>query len=221
MHQISTSPITYYMDTSPEKENVTTPSDAQEKHDEKKQPGFIVEIFRFAILALIIVVPFRMFVAQPFIVSGASMSPTFETGQYLIIDQLSYHLEPPARGDVVVFRFPEDTTKFFIKRLIGLPGETILIRGKDVTIRDINGHETLLTEPYLNDFNLKDDFITVTLGPNEYFVMGDNRGASSDSRIWGAVPSKLIVGRAFARLMPLQQISLFPGAYSLSKEMAK
>jgi signal peptidase I len=207
------------MDTSPE--NVTTPSEAQDKQSGKKQPGFIVEIFRFAILALIIVIPFRMFIAQPFIVSGASMSPTFETGQYLIVDQLSYHLELPARGDVIVFRFPEDTTKFFIKRLIGLPGETVVIRGKEVTIHDASGHDTLLTEPYINSFNLKDDFITVTLGPNEYFVMGDNRGASSDSRIWGAVPSKLIVGRAFARLLPIQEISLFPGAYPLSKEIAK
>ncbi len=178
-------------------------------------PGFIVEIFRFAVLALLIVVPFRMFIAQPFIVSGASMSPTFETGQYLIVDQLTYHLEPPTRGDVVIFRYPEDPSKFFIKRLIGLPGETVEIQGQKVSIRDAKtGKSTALDEPYLHDFNTRDDYLTVTLGPEEYFVMGDNRGASSDSRVWGAVPKKLLIGRAFVRLLPVDKISLFPGAYT-------
>jgi signal peptidase I len=177
-------------------------------------PGFVVEIFRFAVLALLIVVPFRMFIAQPFIVSGASMSPTFETGQYLIVDQLTYHLEPPTRGDVVIFRYPEDPSKFFIKRLIGLPGETVEMQGQTVSIRDPKtGKSTTLDEPYLHDFNTRDDYLTVTLGPDEYFVMGDNRGASSDSRVWGAVPKKLMVGRAFVRLLPANKISLFPGAH--------
>jgi signal peptidase I len=177
-------------------------------------PGFVVEIFRFAVLALLIVVPFRMSIAQPFIVSGASMSPTFETGQYLIVDQLTYHLEPPTRGDVVIFRYPEDPSKFFIKRLIGLPGETVEIQGQKVSIRDPKtGKSTTLDEPYLHDFNTRDDYLTVTLGPDEYFVMGDNRGASSDSRVWGAVPKKLMVGRAFVRLLPANKISLFPGAH--------
>ncbi len=177
-------------------------------------PGFVVEIFRFAVLALLIVVPFRMFIAQPFIVSGASMSPTFETGQYLIVDQLTYHLEPPTRGDVVIFRYPEDPSKFFIKRLIGLPGETVEMQGQTVSIRDPKtGKSTTLNEPYLHDFNTRDDYLTVTLGTEEYFVMGDNRGASSDSRVWGAVPKKLLVGRAFVRLLPVDKVSLFPGEH--------
>lgn len=178
-------------------------------------PGFVVEIFRFAVLALLIVVPFRMFIAQPFIVSGASMSPTFETGQYLIVDQLSYHLEPPSRGDVVIFRFPEDPSKFFIKRLIGLPGEVIEIKGQQVSISNPKtGTSETLQEPYLHDFSPRDDYLTVTLGLDEYFVMGDNRGASSDSRVWGAVPKKLLIGRAFVRLLPVDKISLFPGEYA-------
>ncbi len=181
----------------------------------KNGPGFVIEIFRFAVLALLIVVPFRMFIAQPFIVSGASMSPTFETGQYLIVDQLTYHLEQPQRGDVVIFRYPEDPSKFFIKRLIGLPGETVEIQGQKVSIRNAKtGTSTTLTEPYLHDFNTRDDYLTVTLGPDEYFVMGDNRGASSDSRVWGAVPKKLLVGRALIRLLPFDKISVFPGEYA-------
>jgi signal peptidase I len=180
-----------------------------------KKESFVVEIFKFAVLALVIVVPFRMFIAQPFIVSGASMVPTFETGQYLIVDQLTYHLERPARGDVVVFRFPGDTTKFFIKRVIGEPNETIQLRGKDVTIKEPDGKAFTLDEPYLDPANVKDDYLTVTLGPDEYFVMGDNRAASSDSRVWGPVPAKLLVGRAFVRLLPLNEIGIKPGSYSL------
>ncbi len=78
--------------------------------------------------------PIRLFVAQPFIVSGASMDPTFETGEYLIVDQLSYHFDDPVRGQVVIFKYPKDESKYFIKRVIGLPGETVQIEGTDVTI---------------------------------------------------------------------------------------
>lgn len=195
---------------------VPSPVATQPAANAKKDgPGFFIEIFRFAVLALLIVVPFRMFIAQPFIVSGASMSPTFETGQYLIVDQLTYHLEQPQRGDVVIFRYPEDPSKFFIKRLIGLPSETVEIQGQKVSIRDTKtGSSTTLQEPYLHDFNTRDDYLTVTLSPDEYFVMGDNRSASSDSRVWGAVPKKLLIGRALIRLLPVDKISLFPGEYA-------
>lgn len=190
----------------------SAPSDPPKK---KTGPSFVAEIFRFAILALVIVVPFRMFIAQPFIVSGASMSPTFETGQYLIVDQLTYRLEQPKRGEVVIFRFPEDPSKFFIKRLIGLPGETVEIKGHEVFIRDAKTGKVIeLDEPYLHDFNARDDFLTVTLEPDEYFVMGDNRGASSDSRIWGALPKENLIGRAFVRLLPVDTISFLPGSYT-------
>ena len=183
---------------------------------EQKRDNFFVEILKFAAIALVIVVPFRMFIAQPFIVSGASMSPTFETGQYLIIDQLSYQFEKPARGDVVVFRFPEDTSKFFIKRIIGLPGETVEIKGTDVIIKDpVTGNQFRLEEPYVKEANLREDFLTVQLKQNEYFVLGDNRAASSDSRIWGPVPENMIVGRVLVRLLPLSQSGLFPGVYHL------
>ena len=183
---------------------------------EQERDNFFVEILKFAAIALVIVVPFRMFIAQPFIVSGASMSPTFETGQYLIIDQLSYQFEKPERGDVVVFRFPEDTSKFFIKRIIGLPGETVEIQGTDVIIKDpVTGTQFRLDEPYVKEANLRDDFLTIRLKQDEYFVLGDNRAASSDSRVWGPVPENLIVGRVLVRLLPLSQSGLFPGVYHL------
>ena len=207
---------------SPQQQNplLETPSrdslDSQppERHNDE---SFLMEIFKFAIIALVIVVPFRVFIAQPFIVSGASMSPTFETGQYLIIDQLSYRLETPERGDVVIFRFPQDTTKFFIKRVIGLPGETVELNGTDVIIKQPkDGIQFLLPEPYLTASNLKNDFSSIQLAENEYFVMGDNRSASSDSRIWGPVTEDLIVGRAFVRLLPTSALSMYPGDYRQS-----
>jgi signal peptidase I len=176
--------------------------------------SFVVEIFKFAILALVIVLPFRFFVAQPFIVSGASMAPTFETGQYLIVDQLTYRFEPPKRGDVIVFRFPNDPSKFFIKRIIGLPGEVVQLANGATTIIDptTKASETI-EEPYVKT-DLTDDHLSITLSSSEYFVMGDNRSQSSDSRVWGPVPRDNIVGRAFLRLLPPSSMSLFPGSYS-------
>lgn len=110
------------------------------------------------------------------------MEPTFENGDYLIVDELSYNLSDPKVGDVIIFRPPMDQSKFYIKRIVGLPGDII----------DVNGQKT-------------------TLKDNEYFVIGDNRDNSSDSRKWGPLPEDLIVGRALLRLWPLNQISILPG----------
>jgi signal peptidase I len=170
------------------------------------------ELARFAIIAIAIVVPIRIFIAQPFIVSGSSMVPTFQDGQYLVVDEISYKLGDPKRDDVIIFKYPNDTTKYFIKRVIGLPNETVDIKGNEITITNKEHPEGLkLDQPFIKNeasnethFQLKD---------GEYFVMGDNRPASSDSRYWGAVPRKLIVGRAFLRLLPLNQISIMPGNY--------
>lgn len=171
------------------------------------------ELARFAIIAILIVIPIRMFIAQPFIVSGSSMVPTFHNGQYLIIDEISYLLGTPKRGDVVVFRNPNDTKIFFIKRIIGLPSETVDVKENVITI-------TNKENP--NGFKLEQPFIVNTggidghmeLGENEYYVMGDNRPASSDSRYWGAVPKKLLIGRAFLRLLPINKIDFMPGSYN-------
>ena len=141
------------------------------------------EIIRFVLITLLIVIPIRAYVAQPFIVSGLSMYPSFDDGEYLIIDELSYLLRTPARGEVVVFRYPKDQSKFFIKRVINLPGETVLIQNK-----------------------------TYQLKPGEYFVLGDNRNMSLDSRAWGPVPERLMKGRVLLRLFPLNRLSLLPAS---------
>lgn len=171
------------------------------------------ETVRFLLIAFAVVIPFRIFVAQPFIVSGASMDPTFYNGQYLIVDELSYNIGEPVRGDVVIFKYPKNPSQYFIKRVIGLPGETVTLSGEDqVLIKDKDGN-TLLTmnEPYV--VFKKDDVAERTLGAGEYFVMGDNRAGSFDSRAWGPVKRELLIGRAYLRLYPLNKIDFLPGEF--------
>ncbi len=177
-----------------------------------KNAGSWWEIIRFALTVLIIVVPVRLFIAKPFIVSGASMYPTFEDKEYLIVDELSYHFRAPERGEVIVFKYPKDPSKYFIKRVIGLPGETISIKNNEVTILRPDGQNEKIAEPYITEQFWADT--EVTLGAEEYFVLGDNRPVSSDSRAWGTLPKSLIAGRAFVRLFPFGRAELLPGDYS-------
>jgi signal peptidase I len=170
------------------------------------------ELVRYALIALIIVVPFRIFIAQPYIVSGSSMDPTFKDADYLIVEQISKRFEEPKREDVIIIRYPKDTSKFFIKRLIGFPGDTIEIKNGIVTVYNEASKEGIkLNEPYVI-FAKNEDF-SKTMGPDEYFVMGDNRAGSSDSRIWGTLPKKYIIGRPIIRLLPINKIGLWPGDY--------
>lgn len=187
----------------------------------EKKENMISEIVRFSLVALIIVLPIRLFIAQPFIVSGESMETTFSTGQYLIVDQLSYHFEEPQRGDVIVFRYPKDPSKFFIKRVIGVPGDTVeVIAGQQVKITNTTHPEGVtLDEYYIQDMK-PGASVTEKLGENEFFVMGDNRNKSSDSRAWGVLQRDKIIGRAFLRLFPFTNVGVLPGQIDISKEMA-
>ncbi len=176
----------------------------------------LAEIVRFCIIAILIVIPIRMFIAQPFIVSGASMDDTFESGQYLIVDQVSHYFEKPARGEVIIFKYPKDPSKYFIKRIIGLPGDTVTVANGTVTI--INNEfpdGVILNEPYVKDMET-DTPITEVLGEREYFVMGDNRNQSSDSRAWGVLQEERIIGRAFLRLFPPTELDYLPGAATIN-----
>ncbi len=180
-----------------------------------KASSFIKDLVVFVIIALAVVIPIRFWVAQPFVVSGASMHPTFETGQYLVVNQFSYHFTNPNRGDVIIFKYPLDVSQYFIKRVIGLPGETVSIAGSVVTIKNAAHPEGFtLSEPYILPADQSQNMMTITLSPDQYFVMGDNRNESSDSRIWGPVPRNLIVGTPLFRLLPLSTLSVSPGKYS-------
>ena len=174
----------------------------------KKASSYFWETIRFAAVTLLIVIPVRAYVAPPFIVSGDSMAPSFENGEYLIIDELSYLLRAPARGEVVVFRYPRDPSKFFIKRVIGRPGETVVIRNGRVYIK--NGQtETTWDYPAIQTEPMGGSGL-YSLGPGQYFVLGDNRNMSLDSRAWGPVDEKLIRGRVLVRLYPFNRIDVLP-----------
>lgn len=162
------------------------------------------EIVRILLISLAIVIPIRYFIAQPFVVRGASMEPNFTDREYLVIDEASYYLRAPARGEAIVFRYPRDPSEFFIKRVVGLPGEKVGIRNGRVSIFNAAYPEGFaLEEPYLGGLRvLTGPDSETTLGPDEYFVLGDNRGASSDSRIWGVLKRDFIVGRALFSAWP-------------------
>ncbi|MEX2514794.1 MAG: signal peptidase I [Candidatus Paceibacterota bacterium] len=174
--------------------------------------GFFLELLRTALIVALIVLPIRLFIAQPFIVSGASMSPTLDSGDYLVIDQISYRFADPQRNDVVVFRYPNNPSRFYIKRLIGLPGETVKIRGNEITIFNEDHPDGFeIEQNYLTEGEMHGRNVRQELSETEYFVLGDNRDSSSDSRIWGALPENNLIGRAYARLLPIGSIGLSPG----------
>ncbi len=173
--------------------------------------AFIWETIKVVAISLAIILPIRYYLVQPFFVKGASMESNFEDGDYIFVDELSYELSSPNRGDVVIFRYPLDQSQFFIKRVIGLPGETVEIKNNKVIIYNQKNPEGLvLDEPYLDPGQETLGDTRLKLGDTEYFVLGDNRLRSSDSRRWGAVNRSLITGRAFIRLWPLSRVAKIP-----------
>lgn len=183
--------------------------------------SFLWEVIKVFFWALVIIVPIRVFLFQPFFVQGASMEPNFRDGDYLVVNELGYKqtdlnfdgihffsvgsFKDLNRGDVVVFRYPKDPKQFFIKRIIGLPGETVKIEnGKVMIFDEKNPDGTLLDEhAYLPAGLATAGKVVTTLGSDEYFVLGDNRQFSHDSRSWGPLPKKDVVGKVLVRAWPL------------------
>jgi len=184
---------------------------------------FIWETAKVVLVALVIILPVRYYLIQPFFVKGSSMVPNFHDKEYILVDKWSYRLGRPERGDVIVFKYPADPKEYFIKRIIGLPGETVLVPGDD-TVRIFN-------DRYPNGFTLNESgylpaanhtYCTgtmpwcgkrVTLKAGEYFVLGDNREHSSDGRFFGPVDqSQFFSGLAWLRLWPLDRVGFIPRA---------
>lgn len=178
--------------------------------EQQKKKSTLKDLVEAFIIALLIALPIKYFVASPFIVRQTSMFPTFKDGDYLIVDKLSYKLGSPKRDDVVVFKPPFSDSTYFIKRVIGLPGETVIVDNNGVTIKNSEHPDGFrLSEPYVS--SERDNAVTVTLDSKSYFVMGDNRSVSSDSRNWGPLSIDHISGRAILRLFPLSSFDYMPG----------
>lgn len=170
----------------------------------------VFDTLKIVIIALAIVIPIRYFLFQPFLVSGQSMEPNFEDGNYLIVDEISYRFRAPQRGEVIVFRYPEDPSQRFIKRIIGLPGETVDIRDNVITISKDGASVILNESQYLSSAQTAGD-THLFLGADEYFVLGDNRNFSYDSRRFGVLPKDKITGRVLIRAWPLKELEIFKG----------
>lgn len=170
----------------------------------KRSFSFLIEIIKIVVIALVIVIPIRYFVFQPFFVRGQSMEPNFHHGDYLIVEKVSFRFREIKRGEVIVFRPSNQFASAFIKRIIGLPGETIEIRDGIVYIQE----QALVEYTYIPK-NLKTTGdIEIILAENEFFVLGDNRGASLDSRKWGALQREDIVGRVYLRAWPVNAFAV-------------
>lgn len=161
-------------------------------------------------LAIVFLAAFviRHFLVQPFIVDGQSMQPTFKDQEYILVDKLTYQIREPNRGEVIVFHPPGEQQENYIKRIIGLPGETVEIRDSKIFV---NGQA--IPENYTQsdtETRVVPDAINMTqiLGPNEYFVMGDNRNHSKDSRELGPIGKDRIIGRAWVVLFPIEDLTL-------------
>lgn len=170
---------------------------------------FLIEVIEIVVFSAAIILPIRYFLVQPFYVKGASMEPNFYDHEYLVIDEFSFRVRHPIRGEIIVFRYPRDSRQYFIKRLVGLPGETVEIsNGKVLIYNEEHPNGMELLEPYLvhESTNGKE---RVTLGADEYYVLGDNRDESMDSRSFGAVATDEIIGRVWIRGLPISRVGFF------------
>jgi signal peptidase I len=174
--------------------------------------SFIFELLKVVAISIVIIIPIRYFLIQPFYVKGASMEPTFHDHEYLIIDEISYRFGEPKRGDVIVFRYPRDPREYYIKRVIGLPGEKIQVKGGNIFIYNDNNPEGFnLEEKYLPN-NLETYGTTeeiINVGQGEYYVFGDNRPTSKDSRNFGPVKRSFLIGKVLLRGWPFDRAGVF------------
>ncbi|MBU1132419.1 signal peptidase I [Patescibacteria group bacterium] len=184
---------------------------------------FVWDLLKVVVISLMIILPVRYFLIKPFYVKGASMEPSFYDNEYLIINEISYGLKipfsdgqivpigEPNRGDIVVFRYPKDPSQYFIKRIVGLPGEKIEIVDEHIYIYTLEGKKFMIDESaYLPEGLHLGGPKTWELNKNEYYVMGDNREFSLDSRSFGPLNRELIVGKVWLRGWPIWRLTVFP-----------
>ncbi len=168
--------------------------------------SFVFDLLKLIIIAFLIVWPIHKFIFQPFYVIGPSMEPSFYDQDYLIIDKISYILDKPERGDVAIFISPKNNNNYLIKRVVGLPGERIVIKSDKIRIFNKEHPDgMILNESYLNAGTQTRGKIDQKLEPGQYYMLGDNRNMSLDSRSFGPVKEKNIIGQAWLRGWPLKE----------------
>jgi len=170
---------------------------------------FVWEMVKVALISLAIILPVRYFLIQPFYVKGASMEPNFFDHEYLIIDEISYRFNEPSRGDIAVFKYPNDPRQYFIKRIVGLPGEKVEIKEGKIFINNSELKESYLPANLQTNLSLIRSYGTVTLANDEYFLLGDNRDQSLDSRAFGPVKKDYLIGRTWLRGWPFNRLAVF------------
>ena len=183
----------------------------EEQTNVQKFIQFVWDLLKVVTISLAIIIPVRYFLIQPFYVKGASMEPSFYDHEYLIIDEISYRLGEPSRGDIIVFKYPKDPSQYFIKRIVGLPGEKVQVKDDQVYVYPAEGKKFMLDETnYLELGSATTGNKEWILGPDEFYVLGDNRDYSLDSRSFGPVYEDLIVGKVWLRGWPFWRIKTFP-----------
>lgn len=168
-----------------------------------KKENFLWEIFEALVIAIVLAAVIRFFIFQPFYIPSSSMEPTLVPGDRIIVNKFLYRFTEPARGDVVVFKYPKDPKRDFIKRIVGLPGDTLEIRN---SMLYVNGE--LVEEPYLSPGITFPDFGPVQIPADAYYTFGDNRNNSEDSRFWGEVPAENMLGKAVVIYWPLSRLGI-------------
>jgi len=190
-------------------DNPLTPDPMVEETTTGNVGLFFLELAKIAVLAIVTIVLVRYFLFKPFLVKGKSMEPTFFESEYLIIDELSYRFVDPKRGDIIVFEAPNVEHKdYYLKRILGLPGERVRVEDNKVIIYNTEHPEGIVVEEnYLVEET--DGTVQYALGDDEYFVMGDNRDESFDSRRFGPIEGNTIVGRTWFRGWPFTRVTIF------------
>lgn len=191
----------------PEKQEIQSEAEQEVATTVKSIALFIWDLAKVFFTAFVLVwLIIRPFIAEPFVVSGNSMLPNFHNREYLIVQKISYRFHPPQRGDVIVFRYPLDPEQYFIKRIIGLPGDSVIVdQGRVTIINQEHPGGFVLDEKYLPNQDVtigRPD--PVSVDDNHFYVLGDNRLQSSDSRVWGLLPKSDMVGKVFLRVLPLK-----------------
>lgn len=196
-------------------------SDKKDEEDQEKAYtsqwkmvlNFFLELIKVVAISLAIIIPIRAYVAQPFYVEGASMEPNFYNKEYLIVDEISYRFSDPERGEVIIFRPPNNYSVYYIKRIIGLPGETVEIINNQIKIYNTENPEGFILDEskYLDEenFTTMEERKYPAISSDEYFVLGDNRQNSMDSRRFGMIKRSNIKGQVFLRALPFNRFTIF------------